>query len=120
MRSIVKRVASIANMPPLVWIALLVLLFATTLGSVHVFLRVRRFWRTFKTFGPALDGTLRELTSSFDRLTTNMDAFGSSTPRLNASLERLRRSQARAAVLRAAVQDVQDSLGHLSAVYPRK
>jgi hypothetical protein len=107
-------------MPLLVWIALFVLLFALTVGSVHVFLRVRRFWRTFQSFGSVLDGTLRELTGSLDRLAGNMDSFGSSTPRLEASLARLRRSLARAAVLRAAMQDVQDSLGRLTAVYPRK
>jgi hypothetical protein len=107
-------------MPLLVWIALFVLLFALTAGAVHVFLRLRRFWRTFQTFGPALDGTLRELTVSLDRLSTNTDSFASSTPRLEASLAKLRHSLARAAVLRAALQDVQDSLGRLTAVYPRK
>ncbi len=104
----------------LVWIALVVLLFALTVGSVHVFLRLRRFWRTFQTFGSALDGTLRDLTGSLDRLARNTDSFASSTPRLEASLEKLRRSLARAAVLRAAMQDVQDSFGRLTAVYPRK
>jgi sigma54-dependent transcription regulator len=107
-------------MPLLVWIALFVLLFAVTAGSVHVFLRLRRFWRTFQTFGSVLDGTLRELTASLDRLGRNTESFGASTPRLEASLARLRRSLARAAVLRAATQDVQDSLGRLTAVYPRK
>jgi sigma54-dependent transcription regulator len=106
--------------PLLVWIALFVLLLAVTAGSVHVFLRLRRFWRTFQSFGSALDGTLRELTASLDRLAGNTDSFGSATPRLETSLARLRRSLARAAVLRAAVQDVQDSLGRLTAVYPRK
>jgi hypothetical protein len=107
-------------MPLLVWIALFVLLFALTLGSVHVFLRARRFWRTLKGFVPALDGTLDELTGSIDRLGRNMESFESSTPRLEASLARLRRSLARAAVLRAAMQDVQDSLGRVTAIYPRK
>jgi hypothetical protein len=107
-------------MPLLVWIALFVLLFALTVGAVHVFLRVRRFWRTFQSFSSVLEGTLRELTASLDRLGRNTDSFGSSTPRLEASLAKLRRSLARAAVLRAALQDVQDSLGRLTAVYPRK
>ncbi len=107
-------------MPLLVWIALFVLVFALTVGSVHVFLRVRRFWRTFQSFGSILDGTVRELTGSVDRLGRNMESVGSSTPRLEASLARLRGSLARAAVLRAAVQDVHDSLGRLTAVYPRK
>jgi Flp pilus assembly protein TadB len=107
-------------MPLLVWIALFVLLFALTVGSVHVFLRLRRFWRTFQAFGSALDGLLRELTGSLDRLARNTDSFASSTPRLEASLAKLRHSLARAEVLRAAVQDVQHSFARLTAVYPRK
>jgi hypothetical protein len=107
-------------MPLLVWIALFVLLFALTFGAAYVFLRVRRFWRILKAFVPALEGTLHELTGSIDKLGRNMESFESSTPRLETSLARLRRSLARAAVLRAAMQDVQDSLGRLTAVYPRK
>ena len=47
-------------------------------------------------------------------------AFGSDAPRLEASLERLRRSLARAAVLAAALADARDAFGRLAAVYPRK
>jgi hypothetical protein len=107
-------------MPLLLWIALLLLLFASTVGSVHLFLRLRSFWRTFKSFGSALDVTVRELTGSVERLAGNAEAFESATQRLDPSLERLRRSLARAAVLRAAVQDAQDAFGRLTAVYPRK
>jgi hypothetical protein len=85
-----------------------------------VFLRFRRFWRTFKSFVSALDGTFQQLTVSLEQLAGNADAFGSTTPKIEVSLAQLRRSLARAAVLRAAVQDVQDSFGRLTAVYPRK
>jgi hypothetical protein len=104
----------------LVWIGLFVLLLALTAGAVHVFLRARSFWRTFKSFSPAMDGTVRQLTISTDRLDASVDAFGAAAPRLDASLERLRGSLARAAVLSAAVQDVRDSFGRLTAFYPRK
>jgi hypothetical protein len=107
-------------MPLLVWIALLVLLFALTAGSVHVFLRTRRFWRTLKNLGPALDGDMRDLTGSLERLASSAEAMRGGTPQLDLSLERLRRSLARLAVLRAAVQDARDSFGRLAAVYPRK
>jgi hypothetical protein len=49
-----------------------------------------------------------------------MESSGSATPRLEGSVERLRRSVARLAVLRAALQDSLDSLAWLTAVYPRK
>jgi len=107
-------------MPAPIWLALLLLLLSSTVGSVFVFLRFRRFWRTFKSFVSTLDGTFQQLNASVERLSGNAEAFGSETPKLEASLARLRRSLARVAVLRAAVQDAQDSLGRLTAVYPRK
>jgi hypothetical protein len=107
-------------MPSPVWIALFVLLLATTVGSVYVFLRVLRFWRTFKIFVSAVDGTFQSLSSSLEQLAGNAESFGSETPKIEASLAQLRRSLARAAVLRAAVQDAQDAFGRLTAVYPRK
>ena len=107
-------------MPPLLWIPLLVLLVASTAGAVFVFLRARVFWRTLKSFGPAVDATVGPLNASMERLAASNEAFGSETPKLDAALARLRRSLARAAVLRAAVQDVQDTVGRLTAVYPRK
>ena len=85
-----------------------------------MFLRIRRFWRTFKDFVSTLEGTFQQLTTSLEQLSGNAEAFGLETPKLEASLTRLRGSLARAAVLRAAVQDAQDSLGRLTAVYPRK
>jgi hypothetical protein len=107
-------------MPLPVWIALFVVLFALTAGSTYVFLRLRGLWRAFKSFGSALDGTVRDLTASLEGLAKNAEAFGSDTPKLQASLERLRHSLARAAVLRAALEDARDAFGRLTAVYPRK
>ena len=85
-----------------------------------MFLRARVFWRTLKSFGPAVDVTVGPLNASLERLAASSEAFGSDTPKLDAALARLRRSLARAAVLRAAVQDVQDTFSRLSAIYPRK
>jgi biopolymer transport protein ExbB/TolQ len=104
----------------LLLIPLFVLLLASTVGAVYVFLRLRRSWRAFKSFGPALDGSIQQLTASVERLSQNMEAFASATPRLEESTKRLQHSLARAAVLRSAVQDARDSLGRLTAVYPRK
>jgi hypothetical protein len=104
----------------LVWILLALLLLALTAGSVYVFLRARAFLRTAKSVGAQLDGRLREVTASADRLSANMEEFNAALPRLEASVEQLERSLARAAVLQAAVQDARESIGRLTAVYPRK
>jgi hypothetical protein len=107
-------------MPLLVWIGLVVLLFALTAGALYVFLRARLAWRTAKSFVPALDGSVRDLTRSLNRLADNAESIRDGTPRLDASVARLQRSVARLNVLRAAVDDARDSLGRITAVYPRK
>ena len=104
----------------MLWISLGVVLVSLTGGALYVFMRVRSLWRAFKSFTAAVDGLMRELTASLDRLSANAEALGSETPKLEAALGRLRHSLARAAVLRAAMRDVQDSFGRLTAVYPRK
>jgi hypothetical protein len=67
-----------------------------------------------------MDGPMRDLERSMDRLSTSMEATESATPRLEASVTRLKRSVARLVVLRAALQDAVDSFAWLTAVYPRK
>ena len=106
-------------MPLPVWIALLAVLISLTAGATYVFLRLLRLWRAFKHFNAALEPVMDELNRPLERLAANSEAFGSDAPRLEASLERLRRSIARAAVLGAALDDARDAFGRLAAVYPR-
>jgi hypothetical protein len=107
-------------MPLPVWIALLAVLVSLTAGATYVFLRLLGLWRTLKRFNSALEPVAEELNGPLERLAANSEAFGSDAPRLEASLERLRRSLARAAVLGAALDDARDAFGRLAAVYPRK
>jgi hypothetical protein len=107
-------------MPLPFWIALALLVIATIAGAIHVFLRGRAFMRMFKSFSGEMNRTMERLTLSLDELEHKAQELGSSTPKLEASLARLRVSLARRAVLQAAVQDVLDSLGRVTAVYPRK
>ena len=107
-------------MPLPFWLALAFLLVSTTFAAFHVFRNVREVSRTFKIFGPALEGTTDELNRSLETLSRNSEEMGSSMPRLETSLARLRTSVARASILAAAVQDARDSLRRLVAVYPRK
>ena len=106
-------------MPLPVWIALVVVLLSLTAGVTFVFLRVLRLWRAFKSFGSALDGSVRDLTGSLEGLSRNAESLGSSDA-LQASVARLRGSLGRVAVLRAAVDEARESFGRLTAVYPRK
>jgi hypothetical protein len=85
-----------------------------------VFLRARRFLRDVKIVSATMDGPLRDLERSMERLCASMEATESATPRLEASVTQVKRSVARLAVLRAALQDSVDSFAWLTAVYPRK
>jgi hypothetical protein len=107
-------------MPLPVWIALIAVLISLTAGATYVFLRLLGLWRTLKSFNSALEPVTEELNGPLERLAANSEAVGSDAPRLEASLERLRRSLARAAVLGAALDDARDAFGRLAAVYPRK
>jgi Flp pilus assembly protein TadB len=103
-----------------VWIALFLVLFCLTAGTVFVFLRFRVFWRAFKNLGSALDAIVPELNSSLEKLDASTAAYEAGRPRLDASLQRLRRSLGRAAVLLAAVNDVKEAFAGVTAVLPRK
>jgi hypothetical protein len=107
-------------MPLSVWIALLAVVISLTAGATYVFLRFLRFWRALKHFNETLEPVVESLNGPLERLAANSEAFGSDAPRLEASLERLRRSIARAAVLGAALNDARDAFGRLTALYPRK
>src|SRR5262245_16405467 len=106
-------------MPLSVWIALIFLLLATTVGAVYVFLHARRFFRTAKSVSAEMDGAVRHLERGVDLLNANMEKAESATPRLEASVTRLRRSVARLVVLRAALQESLEPFAWLAAVYPR-
>jgi ABC-type transporter Mla subunit MlaD len=106
--------------PSPVWISLILLLVAVTFAAFHLFRRARTLLRAAKSFGPALDESMREITRLQEELARNGEALDAGTQRLDASLARLRVSLARAAVLAAAVQEVRDSLDRVAWAYPRK
>ena len=101
-------------------ISLIFLLLSSTAGALYVFLHVRRFLREMKSVRAGMDGPMRDLELSVERLSAKMESAESGAPRLEASVERLRRSVARLTVLRTALQDSIDSFAWLTAVYPRK
>jgi hypothetical protein len=107
-------------MPLSIWLSLLLVAVATVGGLALVGLRGLELWRTFKAFGRALEQTIAAVMSSVDRLAASTERASAAPERLEPALARLRGDLARAAVLRAAIQDVQASLGRLTAFYPSK
>ena len=107
-------------MPLPVWLCLAFLILVTTTSLISIFRAGLRLWRTFRSFGKAVDGTVAEMTASAERLAAAAAALGSDVPRLDAARERLRVTLARYAVLRTAVNDVQVAIAGVTTFYPRK
>ena len=120
------RVAA-ASIPPvtigslaLFWLSLAV---AVVLPAVGIFIAFRRgltLWRDLKRVGRGSAAALDDVGRKLERMSTGAEALGEVTARAEPPVERLRVSLARLAVLRSALADVQDSVGRVTAVYPRK
>ena len=107
-------------MPLPVWLCGVFLILVLTLGVLHIFRSVRAFWREVKSFTSAVDRTVGGVTEALERLAERNTAFGAGFPRLEAALAGFGASRRRFAVLRAALQDAQDSVGRVTAFYPHK
>ncbi|MHB8643952.1 MAG: hypothetical protein ACYDA3_13820 [Gaiellaceae bacterium] len=107
-------------MPLYTWLALLLVIVACVVGLALVAVRGLELWRTFKAFGRALEQAIGAVMSSVERLAASTERASAAPQRLEPVIARLQSDLARAAVLRAAMQDVRDSLGRLTAFYPSK
>src|SRR2546430_1299187 len=95
-RSIARNVvASIAAMALLLWVLLALVLLAILGGLAFLALRGLQLWRSFKTFGRALDDTTTALTRSLERLGPSAERASAAPERLEAEPARLRVSLAR-------------------------
>jgi hypothetical protein len=102
-----------------IWGALVV---AGTAGSAALALvvtRARQAWRGLEAVRRDIVGRLDELAAAGEA-TAEKVATAGETAELERSVGRLRLSLARLAVLRAAIDDVQDTFGHVTAVIPRR
>jgi hypothetical protein len=102
-----------------VWIALGVLVVAVVGGAGLVFVRARAFMRAFRTFSADTSEELRRLTRRLDQLARESRSLDPHRGRLDASVERLRVSVARLDILRAAVDDVNDTISRFRVFYQR-
>jgi hypothetical protein len=94
--------------------AALALIFVASAGA-YAFVHGRRVFRQLGAFGPALDAVLEPVSAGAERLGANP-----SRADLALRLEYLRVSNARLAVLLAAVADVRAAVGRVTGVVPRK
>jgi hypothetical protein len=105
---------------PLVWASLAVAILLPTIGAVVLFRRALALWRDLRRSGKALLDGLDVIGARLERMSAAAEGLGAVTGRAEPSVERLQVSLARLAVLRSAVGDVRDSVGRVTAVYPRK
>jgi hypothetical protein len=112
---------------PFVWASLALAIVLPTIGAVVVFRRGLALWRDLKRGGKGLfeglDAVGRGLDAvgrRLERMSAASEGLGDVIGRAEPSVARLQVSLARLAVLRSALRDVQDSVGRVTAVYPRK
>jgi hypothetical protein len=104
----------------LVWASLALAIVLTTIGIVILFRHAVRLWRDLRKSGKALADGLDDLGRRVDEMSVRAERLEAAMARPGPGLARLRITLARFAVLRAAMADVQDAVGRVSAVYPRK
>ena len=101
-----------------IWAALLIGGAAATGALTIVAVRARHAWLAFKGVRRELVAHLEELAAMGEVTAEKVEAAGD-TAELQESLLRLRLSLARLAVLRAAIDEAQDTFGRITAVVPR-
>jgi hypothetical protein len=105
---------------PLLWLSLAVSVVATTASAVHATRRGLETFRAVKSLGRDASDGLARIEASAARIEEHLAAAAESGSRLDAELAQLRRSRAQLNVLRSAIDEARDSLGRVTAVYPRK
>jgi hypothetical protein len=104
----------------LLWLSLAVAIVATIAAVVFAVRRGLEAFRAAKALSRTAAGELARIEESSARIEAHLALAAESGTRLDASLVRLRRSNAQLNVLRSAIDDVRDSVGRWTSVYPRK
>ena len=104
----------------LFWLSLAVAVVLPVIGIVVLVRHGLALWRDLKRAGSAFTGAVDDLGQKLERMSSGAEGLGDATAQVEPRVDRLRVSLARLAVLRSARRDVQDSVGRVTAVYPRK
>ena len=102
-----------------IWAALILGGLTGIAALVLLALRARQAWRAFEDTRRTVVHGLADFAARAEAVADKVAAAGD-TAELQESLGRLRVSLARLAVLRAAIDDAQDTFGRVTAVVPRK
>ena len=103
----------------MVWGALAAGFAAATGGLVFFAVRALQTWRDFKRARRHLFKGLEEISTKGEQTAEKAAALGE-TEEMERTLARLRRSLARLAVLRGALDEAQDTFGRVLVFVPRK
>ena len=104
----------------LLWLSLAVAVVGTIGSVIYLTLRGLESFRAFKALSRSTSDGLRRIEASSAQIEQHLARADASTSRLEAEIAQLRRSRARLNVLTSALDDVRDSVGRITAVYPRK
>jgi len=105
---------------PLFWLALAVAIVAILASSIYLTLKGREAFRGAKRLNGAVSVELERIERASAEIEQHLARAEASSARLDAGLAELRRSRARLNVLTSAIDEVRDSVGRVTAVYPRK
>ncbi len=114
-----NTVASIVAMP-LFWLALAVAIVTVVASLIYVTLKGLEAFRGAKRLGGTVTGELERIELATGEIERHLTLAAESGARLEIELEQLRRSRARLNVLMSAIDEVRDSIGRVTAVYPSK
>jgi predicted nuclease with TOPRIM domain len=103
-----------------IWAALIVGALAGTGAFALLAVRSLRAWRAFKETSRRVVGRLDEFAAQAQAVADKLATTAVDTAELQQSLERLRVSLARLAVLRAAIDEADALVGRVITVVPRK
>jgi hypothetical protein len=99
-----------------VWVGLAIAVLAVAFGVYRAVRQLVDMFRALRRLRREATNALEALTHSAERLAGHPDAAA----KLQPALARFARDRARLNVLLAAVDDVRDSVGRVTSVYPRK
>ena len=102
-----------------IWGSLILVFLAGVAALALLVVRARKAWRDVRYTGRDTVRRLDEITAKAEATTDRLETAGD-TAELEESIGRLRISLARLAVLTNALDEVQDGVGRIAAVVPRK
>jgi len=105
---------------PLFWLALAVAIVAVVASSIYLTLKGLEAFRGVKRLGGQVTDEVDRIERTTGEIERHLTLAAESGARLDAELAQLRRSRARLNVLTSAIDEVRDSIGRVTAVYPRK